>query len=354
MWSKKSERCINCGTIEIKHRARGLCSNCYQSDIETRHKVPDRQRGIAAQLFTKDYPMENYAQKKRSLGEIAKECNCTRQYVHRMVKHYQIPARSLSEARQIALKESRISFEHQMDDGETVIITHEAQRLNHKFFSTWSSEMGYVLGAIYTDGSLDPGWVKDPSRKSSAIPRLSIGQKEPELMEKVLALMDCNAKMSHRKKQEFDYTTSGEVWYVQINVSKVYDDLINLGLIPNKSLTMQFPEIPKVYVRHFIRGCWDGDGSIFCDKSGRPVAHYVSGSLRFVEGMLEQLEDAGLPERTVHKSKYSTSYYFKFFGPQCKLLYEYLYRDVGPALYLERKQALFKRSALLYQNGSAL
>ncbi len=282
MWSKKFERCQDCGTTETKHLARGLCVHCYQRDIEARHKEADRQRWIAARTLTKDYLMEEYVLKKKSLSEIAKECNCTRQYVYKMIKHHHVPTRSLSDARQIALKEHKVSFEHQNGDSETVIITHEAQRLNDKFFSTWSSD--------------------------------------------------------------------GEVYYVQINVSKVYDDLLNLGLIPNKSLTMRFPEIRREYVRHFIRGCWDGDGSVFFDRAGRPVAHYVSGSLKFVEGMLEQLKEAGLSERTIHKNKHSSSYYFKFFGPQCKLLYEYFYKDVGPALYLERKHGLFRKSALLYEN----
>jgi hypothetical protein len=40
--------------------------------------------------------------------------------------------------------------------------------------------------------------------------------------------------------------------------------LNNYGCTPNKSITLKYPDfIPQKYIPDFIRGCWDGDGSIF-------------------------------------------------------------------------------------------
>jgi len=29
---------------------------------------------------------------------------------------------------------------------------------------------------------------------------------------------------------------------------------------------MAFPKIPDEYIRHFVRGCWDGDGTVYIEK----------------------------------------------------------------------------------------
>ena len=55
MWARKFERCIKCGTTKIRHIARGFCANCYQKDIEKRHKDHPRGLRIAAKKLTKQY-----------------------------------------------------------------------------------------------------------------------------------------------------------------------------------------------------------------------------------------------------------------------------------------------------------
>lgn len=47
-------------------------------------------------------------------------------------------------------------------------------------------------------------------------------------------------------------------------------DLIRLGCVPNKSLILKFPSEnifsnPEL-IRHFIRGYFDGDGSVFISR----------------------------------------------------------------------------------------
>lgn len=45
----------------------------------------------------------------------------------------------------------------------------------------------------------------------------------------------------------------------------MFEDLIKQGCIPNKSLVLTFPnkhQVPENLINHFIRGYFDGDGSI--------------------------------------------------------------------------------------------
>ncbi|MEL3972227.1 LAGLIDADG family homing endonuclease [Rossellomorea oryzaecorticis] len=49
------------------------------------------------------------------------------------------------------------------------------------------------------------------------------------------------------------------------------------GIQPNKSLSIQLPTIPDSYLNHFIRGYFDGDGSIY---KSRNCVCIVSGNKR--------------------------------------------------------------------------
>jgi len=353
MWSLKHKSCIGCGTTEIKHIALGLCLNCYRKLLNARHtgykgraekkrntKLTGKKPG---HLLTKEYLDTEYNLKKRSLGEIAKECGCTRTFVYRRLKSYGITQRDKTTARTLALTKGKLIFERTDEDGQIRSVTLQKNIYNEDFFSEWSDKMAYVLGVICTDGYLSPSKDKDPLKKSKAsISRFSVFQKEPELLEKILSLMECNAKLVYQKKTEYKSGVAGEGYFFHINNEKIYEDLIRLGLTPKKSLTLKFPELPPPYARHFIRGCWDGDGS-FHYESGRFGASFVSGSLKFIESMLAELYKAGLPKRTIHKHKSVAVYYFKYYSAQCIKLYEYLYDSVPESQYLTRKHDLIER-----------
>ena len=155
--------------------------------------------------------------------------------------------------------------------------------------------------------------------------------------------MNCNAKIQHIPKKEYISGIRGEIYQIRVQHNKVYDDLLKLGLTPNKSLTIKFPPIPPEHVRHFIRGCWDGDGSVYIDSgSGTIRASFVSGSYDFIQGMLNELEREGFRKRKPYElTRKSKSYYFRVTGSECNKLYHYLYDDVPPTKYLERKYEIF-------------
>ena len=104
---------------------------------------------------------------------------------------------------------------------------------------------------------------------------------------------------------------------------------------------MKFPDIPDEFVNHFIRGCWDGDGSVYIDKSSNSVfASFVSGSKDFITELLSRLCKYGLPIRTLHQRV--NTYYFRYTGQQCKLLAEYLYQNSDESMRLNRNMNCLK------------
>jgi predicted DNA-binding protein YlxM (UPF0122 family)/transcriptional regulator with XRE-family HTH domain len=349
-WAIKYNQCIKCGRSDVRHIARGLCKNCYDKDIEKRHKNNDRTQkyGDSSILLNTEYLIEHYIEQEKSLADIAKATNCSRQYVHKKLKACGIPLRNKSAARDLALTREKLKFERSAGDDTNNIVTLKKVKVNEDFFKLWSPQMAYVLGIIYTDGNLNPGRIKEPwrAKSTSTVPIITVAQKEPELLVKILHLMDCDAKLYFHKERVYGNTKAGELYHFQIPNEKLYDDIVKLGLTPNKSLTMQFPNIPNAYTRHFIRGCWDGDGSVYIEKRIKKVwASFVSGSLQFVEEMVKNLVAAGFPERTIHSNKQANkSYYFKFSGSQVPMLYHYLYDNVPETECLERKLKLFRMS----------
>lgn len=349
-WAMHHNQCIKCGSSDKPHVSRGLCKSCYDKDIEGRHKDNERIQnyGGSSKLLTEEYLLENYVKQQKSLSDIAKETNCSRQYVHKKLKEHSILLRSKSAARDLALANDKLKFERLNEDGTSSFVSLKKVNVNENFFSSWSPAMAYVLGVICTDGNLDPGKIREPwrAKSSSTIPRISAYQKEPELLEKILYLMDCDAKLSFRKEMIYGKIKSGALYQFSISNEILYDDVVRLGLTPNKSLSLQFPNIPDEFVRHFIRGCWDGDGSVYIEKSsGKICASFVSGSKDFLEAMVENLVKVGLPDRTIHRHNHTkTSCYFRFTGSQVPMLYHYFYDNVPETQYLERKYNLFRLS----------
>lgn len=334
-WARGHEKCASCGTIEGKHKARGLCASCYDAAVEKRHKSHiTRKIGSALPVPITREDLEQKYKSGLSLSDIAREYNCTRQYISKLMGRYKIARRTMTEARNLALEQGKISYDSDVySPGKT--ISHERRHVNGSFFKSWTPAMAYVLGVIYTDGCLVKpiGSIKF---------RVTIAQKEPELLEKVIALLNSNARLKFSAKRGI----AGALYHFLIDNAEIYADLQRLGLTPSKSLTLQFPKMPPEFLRHFIRGCWDGDGSVYWEgnDSRKPCASYVSGSKVFIEQLTRHLIDLGLPDRTIHKSMRSKnpSYYFRYTGPPCIKLFHVLYDGVDESMYLTRKYLRFR------------
>lgn len=84
---------------------------------------------------------------------------------------------------------------------------------------------------------------------------------------------------------------------LRISSLKICQDLEALKCTSNKSLTLEYPEIPDYLEPHFIRGYFDGDGSISIvskKQSHLKRLTFYSGSLTFMDTLQEKLERQGL------------------------------------------------------------
>lgn len=203
--------------------------------------------------------------------------------------------------------------------------------VNEDFFNTVDSEKkAYWLGYMYADGSND--------EKSG---RISLSQSDKDksavyafktALEAEHPVYEAVAKGGYSKKNSLVYTLS-------INSRKLSDALAKLGCVSNKTYKLSLPELPTSLLPHFIRGVFDGDGSVWV--SGSRGYFSITGYVPF----LEQLQEVLIRDAQVNKTKInlrrpneSSDYGDIRYGGKApmKQLYDYLYKDAK--YFLRRKK----------------
>jgi len=368
-WSIKYDRCVKCGGTDYPHKGRGLCQLCYVKDQNIKHathierdrfgrSITSRKKTFKIhKRLTNEILRHQYCVIGKSLNDIAKEYHCSRQYILKLMKKYNIETRSKAEARKLAIERRKLKFEKEVNGHlETVYLG--AWKINKDFFKSWMPEMAYVLGFIYADGNLYEGRSTNPdARTTSTSSRVTITQKSPEILEKIKALMGCDKRLYKTKNWP-----TGFRYILDISDEEIFRDLLNLGLTPAKSLTARLPQMPPECIRHFIRGCWDGDGSVFIEWPKKLFASYISGSKEFIESIVLELYRIGIRSKklirskgaerwhfeplTVHGYKGRTGYYIRVTNKKnIEKLFHYFYDGVDESLYLKRKYDAFMKGS---------
>ncbi|KPU43444.1 hypothetical protein OXPF_28850 [Oxobacter pfennigii] len=141
-------------------------------------------------------------------------------------------------------------------------------RLNENYFNKIDTERkAYILGLIYADG-----YVGDEHFNN-----IVLQLKDRELIQKVADEIEYDGEIRISKKGGFKNSQVGHV--LNFSSKQMADDLRRIGLYPNKSLTVSnLPNIEESLIRHFIRGYFDGDGSIVLSKHSS--YHKVVGQIK--------------------------------------------------------------------------
>lgn len=154
-------------------------------------------------------------------------------------------------------------------------ITKERFKYNVGAFTQQNELSYYLLGALMTDGSV---------RKEGT--RVAITSKDKDWMEDIRDLISPEKPITHRIDRG--------VYEFEINNIEICEWLIQQGCTPRKSLTLEFPSIPKKYLPDFIRGCWDGDGCLCLYKNAKgnliPDSYISSASKNFINDLSKELQ----------------------------------------------------------------
>ena len=192
--------------------------------------------------------------------------------------------------------------------------------INQDYFKTWSSDMAYVLGLWFADGCIYGGKMFD----------ITLHIKDKYILKRIAEklgyegnIQDCVDRQAAR---------------INFSCVVIYNDIISLGGIENKSLTIKFPNIPEEFLPDFIRGYFDGEGSVMRLKNNRLNSAITSGSKDFLDSLLQILkEKAGIQGGSYDPSSKSIR-----FGKRDTLrLGDYMYKNNSELFLLRKKEKFY-------------
>ena len=190
-----------------------------------------------------------------------------------------------------------------------------------------TEDKAYFLGLLMADGYV---------ATSERFVTIALKESDVKILNKFKKAIKSEAPLSNKKNCTQKVLT--------LCSKKLVNDLKNLGMTRNKTFTLKFPNIQEEYIRHFIRGYFDGDGCISINKD----KHNVRVNFVGTEDMLKHIVEIFVKECGAHKpdliensNNNGNIVYSVQWGNiyTCHKIYNYLYK--GANIYLDRKLEKF-------------
>lgn len=241
----------------------------------------------------------------------------------KLSKEYNMPARTI---RRI-LTENNIHIRSKNEQNKYSPQNQRKYSINDTFFSTQNSNMAYILGFLAADGCV--------YKKNNTI-KIGISSIDRNFLVMLNQIMESNFPIH-------DYITNKgySVSELRITSSQIKKDLAEYGIIPKKTYSLTFPtKLESKYYLDFIRGYFDGDGSI--STAGKAIRWqlccYNSELLATVVNILSEY---GIPKVNIQHYKDKHLYYIQYSTIPTKEIFCVLYKE--NCLYLPRKYNKYKQ-----------
>ena len=245
-------------------------------------------------------------------------------------------------AKKLHISESTVS---------TILKTHSIpvkmpEDMNHKYCIDQSyfdaidtQEKAYFLGFLFADGNVYKTQLS-----------LSLQEKDKYILELLREELKSNHPIILKAYNSKNINWSNQYSYT-IKNKHVVSTLHDYGLVPRKSYHLEFPSIiPDQLISHFIRGYFDGNGSIPSNPNEKRVN--ISAPTDFgmyLKSFCEKTLNIHISVSTPHQNQYVKE--FRISGRnQAKRFLDFIYYDA--TLYLKRKYDLYLK--IYYTENSAL
>lgn len=259
----------------------------------------------------------------KSLKQLAKELNLTRYKIKKYFTDNNLRLRTKNE-------NNKLSQKYYTDETFFDIID--------------TQEKAYFLGFLYADGC------NYSTKKNSSI-NLSLKESDKEILQVLNNLIQPSRPLyfQSRATNRIKYPNTEDTYLLTISGRYISEQLIKLGCTPRKTHTLKFPteeQVPSHLIHHFIRGYFDGDGSICKYKVGNYNKVYINivSTIEFLNKLQELLKQElnfnfvkllnRFPKRKTNTRSLSFSGMIK-----CKIFGKWLYKDA--TIFLNRKKQVF-------------
>jgi len=208
--------------------------------------------------------------------------------------------------------------------------------IDEKYFEKINrQDKAYLYGFILTDGNISTKKVKRIIIK--------ISDKDDQILKTFKKYLKTKVPIGYQKERISRYKNynvkSGAAASLTMGSSKMVDDIIKLGLKPAKTKNVNFPSnkiIPHKFMNHFIRGVYDGDGTV-----GPGHIQFTSGSLQFLKGLKKYLTKYGIKNTAIiyYKRRVPATKSITIYWVLC--IYASMTRKKGSGLKRSKKTGRF-------------
>ena len=244
----------------------------------------------------------------------------------------------------------RKNYKLQFEDIRNLLIengvtprTHRESRLtyhwNENYFNQIdTSDKAYWLGFIYADGFI--------TKKTNGNPVFGLTLAEREPLDKLNQCLESNKPIGYYKKKG-SYSEDSYEYKLAFHSTQMVADLEKWGCIENKTFKLRFPDfLSEDLIPHFIRGYFDGDGSVFIHKQKVNNIEYWNLGVDFsgIYSFLKEIQKKLNLEKCLYKDvrKQTDCYQLKLLSNiRCLQLYHYMYHNAGN-MCLSRKRKKFE------------
>ncbi len=209
----------------------------------------------------------------------------------------------------------------------------ERKSINENYFYEINEpKKAYWLGFIAADGSINKTYNK-----------LSIAIKDIEILEKFSIDTESTYKISEIK--QFDKRTQKkyEEYSIQITNRNFVNGIKQHGITHEKTDVLSFPNIDEAFWPYFIAGLFDGDGSVFTNKSSRGI----KCNLISTEEVLHRIDEILFEKFRIKSNKHikvtnnKKNVYKECWYKHAEKFLNYIYCG-DRKIYLSRKYDIFK------------
>lgn len=209
--------------------------------------------------------------------------------------------------------------------------------LNEDYFKIIDTEeKAYFLGFLYADGAIYAN-----NKNNRHYFHLTLHSSDLEILEVFKKSIPTNVPLRYYSKR--NHTS------LMISSEKMTKDLINLGCMPCKSFKIRFPtveQVPDNFVRHFIRGYFDGDGCISFSEKHRRIEMRIMSNINFCYALERYLsKNCNIDKfysQPIFESKNGGEFYTNVaFGKSEYIInfYKLIYNNA--TVFLNRKKKIF-------------
>jgi len=197
--------------------------------------------------------------------------------------------------------------------------------VNNNFFNKWSPELAYIVGFFLADGS-----ISNYDKCGKYTIRLQCNDKD--IIEKMANVCGYKNKIMEIK---YKYKNRNNCGYRIAFAGKfIWDFFTKLGFDNNKTHNARVPkQLPNKFINHFIRGVFDGDGSL-CIRN-RTTKVYPNINIVGTENIIVFISKCFKNYNNFYKCKQSIVWRIDYNGSNARDFLNYMYKD--STIHMDRK-----------------